>query len=50
MSQQTNAGFNAPGFAVGADDPLGNIAAARAGSFVMTMSRNPICLRTPLAA
>jgi hypothetical protein len=38
MSQQTNAGFNPPGFAIGSDDPVGIMAAARAGRVAPTIS------------
>jgi hypothetical protein len=57
MSQQTNAGFNAPGFSVVADDPAGAspgtaaVTAAKSGPCERAASRiAPSVERTPLSA
>lgn len=52
MSQQTNAGFNAPGFSVVTDDPASAIpCAARSGDFPRSTSlRAPSGVRIDLSA
>lgn len=57
MSQQTNAGFNAPGLSVVSDDPsmaapgAAAAAAAKSGPLVLAASRiAPAVVRTPLSA